>query len=355
MPKRELKRQGGADNPAYVSFINPFCIIRPDQEEDFTVDLDQINKNTYNHGRLCRIVTALQSPQLTSASLLICADGAIAAPLVPELTSIEDVLDVFNDVMCCLLIGGHLCEAIDSRDIVIGGLHERRAIWPTNLGMSLNAHLHSTIRMRVASTIDTIRLNEPKNVSVSAFQLSYQCGRRVLDKIQHLSPTLLLRGFTELRYGNTVDALSNLWIVVEQLTEMLWAKRFIEIDEVHPSPEIPNRKRSLGKDTRTWSTSVRQEILFQMGVIPSYVYSKIYPARKARNDLVHQGYRPTEAIVSSLFIGVLDLLEIASGVDPSDLRHLDTRVPSEFHKRSEYDLTDWKQAERQLDAPSTSG
>lgn len=355
MPKQNNKHRGGWDSPAYVSFINPFCIIRPDGEDDFTVELEQINQNTYDHGRLCRIVTTLRSPHLDSAALLICADGAIAAPMVPELKSIEDLLDVFNDVMCCLLIGGHLCEAIDSRDVVTGGLHERRAIWPTNLGQSLNAHLHSTIRMKVASTIDTIRLSQPKNVSVSNFQSSYQGGRRVLDKIPHLSPTLLLRGFTELRYGNTVDALSNLWIVVEQLTEMLWANRFIEIDDKHPSPEIPNRRRSLGQDTRTWSTSVRQEMLFQIGVIPSHAYSRIHPARKARNDLVHQGRRPSEEIVSTLFQGVLDLLEIASGIDPMSLRQLDTKTRSDFRKRSEYDLTDWKQTESQQDAPSNGG
>lgn len=349
MSDQKNKHPGTWNSPAYVSFINPFCIIRPDREDDFTVDLEQINGNSYDVWRLCRIVTTLRSPHLDSAALLICADGAIAAPKVPALKSIEDVLDVFNDVMCCLLIGGHLCEAIDLRDVVSGCLYKRRAIWPTDLGQSLNAHLHSTIRMRVASTIDTIRLSQPKNVSVTDFQSSYQGGRKILDKIRHLSPTLLLRGFTELQYGNTVDALSNLWIVVEQITEMLWATRFIDIDEMHPSPEIPNRRRSLGQDSRTWSTSVRQEILFQTGVIPSYAYSRIHPARKARNDLVHQGRRPSEEIVLTLFQGVLDLLEIASGIDPSRLRQLNIKPRSDFRERNQYDLTDWNQAENDQD------
>ncbi len=47
------------------------------------------------------------------------------------------LLDIFNGVLCSLLIGGHLCEAVDSRDIVYGNLHKRQAIWPTDLGQSL--------------------------------------------------------------------------------------------------------------------------------------------------------------------------------------------------------------------------
>lgn len=347
MPQDDDRPRGGWDSPAYVTFINPFCIVRPDDEEDFTVPLEEINRNTYNHGLLCRVVSALPSPLLGSAALLICADGAVAVPSVPELGSVEDVLDVFNDAMCCLLLGGQLCEAVDSRDVVTGNLHECRLIWPTNLGQSLNAHIHSTMRMRVASTIDTIRLSKPKNVAVSDFQTSYQAGRAILDNLQHLSPTLLLRGFTEMRYGNSVDALSNLWIVVEQITEFLWKARFIADPEKHPSPDIQNRLRSLGQDTRTWSTSVRQEMLFQLGVLPSSTYSKIHPARKARNDLVHEGRRPTEVIVTTLFDGVLDLIEIASGLNPDPLRQLEVAARSEFHRRDQYDLTDWNKTTSQ--------
>ena len=342
MTDQNNRPRGDWESPAYVSFITPFCIVRPDNEEDFTVPLDDINQNTYDHGLLCRVVTALPSPLLNTTSLLICADGAIAVPAIPELESINDVLDVINDALCCLLLGGHLCEAIDTRDVVSGNLHECRAIWPTNLGQSLNAHVHSTLRMKVASTMNTIQLSSPKNISVSDFLESYRVGRLILDKIHNLSPTLLLRGFTEMRYGNSVDALSNLWIIVEQLTEFLWTSRFIDDSEKHPDPEIPNRRRSLGKDTRSWSTSIRQEMLYQLGVLPATTYSKIHPARKARNDLVHEGRRPMGGTVEALFDGVLDLIGIASGASPSLLRELEAATRSDFHHRTENDLSDWE-------------
>jgi|GEM_PF-4537115 len=139
MTDQNNRPRGDWESPAYVSFITPFCIVRPDNEEDFTVPLDDINQNTYDHGLLCRVVTALPSPLLNTTSLLICADGAIAVPAIPELESINDVLDVINDALCCLLLGGHLCEAIDTRDVVSGNLHECRAIWPTNLGKTMGS------------------------------------------------------------------------------------------------------------------------------------------------------------------------------------------------------------------------
>lgn len=341
MPEKKTKRKRSWESPAYVSFIHPFCIIRPDDEEDFTVPLNDINQNTYNHAKLCRVVTALPTPQLGATSLIVCADGAIAVPALPALQSIEDVLAILNGAMCSVLLGGQLCDAVDSRDIVMGNLHERRAIWPTDFGESLNAHMHSTMRMRLASTIDTILLADPKNVSVTQFLTTYKTGRAILDKLPNLSPTLLMRGFTEMRYGNGVDALSNLWIVVEQLTNLLWKKHFLDDLGKHPIPGIPNRLRSLEQDTRTWATSVRHEILFQGGVLPPDTYAKIHSARKARNDLVHEGRRPQERIVDTLFAGVLDLIQTASGLNPEQLRGMDLKTRSDFKRRDTFDLTDW--------------
>ena len=57
-----------------------------------------------------------------------------------------------------------------------------------------------TMRMKVASKIDTILLSNPKNVPVSELFERYETGRRILDHLSNVSPTLLLRGFTELRY-----------------------------------------------------------------------------------------------------------------------------------------------------------
>jgi hypothetical protein len=340
-------KQGGWDSPAYVAFIHPFCIIRPDDEEDFTVDLKDINENSYNHGLLCRIVASLSSPALNQASLLVCADGAIAVPAVPELQTLDDVLDILNGVMCCLLFGGQPCEAVDSRDIVHGNLHERRAIWPTDLGQSLNAHSHSTMRMKVASTIDTICLSNPTNVPVSEFFQRYETGRSILGHLSNVSPTLLLRGVTELQYLNLVDSLSNFWIVVEQLTELLWAREFLASPDNHPDPAIPNRKKALSQDSRTWSTSVRQEMLFQKGILPSATYTKLHPARKARNDLVHAGRRPAHGTVRDLFSAVLDLICIASGSDPIALRNMTIRDRDVFHPRKEYDLLEWNETTSQ--------
>jgi hypothetical protein len=344
MSKQPNTHRGSGKSQAFVTFLNPFCIIRPDKEPNYAVPLDEINNNTYNHGQLCRIVASIPVPQLKGTPLLICADGAIAAPITSILQTRDDLLDTLNSVMCSLLLGGHLCEAIDTRDIVCGSLLEDYAVWPTDLGGSLNARLHILIRMRIASNLDRIRLVDPKNIPVSRFFQQYRTGNDLLTKLPNVSPTLLLRGVTEMRYHNLTDALSNLWIVVEQLTELLWQDVFLARNENHPIPDIPNRRRSLDEDTRTWSMSVKHELLFQKKIISAAVYAKIHPARKARNDLVHKGLRPNADLVENLFSGILDLVHSATGSDPSDLRAVDMRIQDVTRSQRGCDLKAWNNA-----------
>jgi hypothetical protein len=50
------KEQKLFSNHAWVAYISPFQLIVPDGEEPLKVDLNEINSNTYNYGRLCQIV-----------------------------------------------------------------------------------------------------------------------------------------------------------------------------------------------------------------------------------------------------------------------------------------------------------
>lgn len=287
-------------NPAWVAYLSPFTLIIPDDEEPLKVDLEEINTNTYDHGKLCRIVTKL-SIQKFSFELLVCCDGALAIPKTGKFSGKERAVDFFNTLLCKLLIGGIFCEAIDRRDVVSGRLHDKKFIWPVDFGQSASTHLHSKLRMRLAGNIDSIILSDPKFIRVSEFHKLINTGDSVLTKIPNLTPKFLIRGITEIKYKNWDLVLSNLWITVEQLIDFLWNYHFLKNDNFHPSDAIDGRKSSFKDDNRTWSTSVKQEILFQAKVIDEEIIYYLFPARKARNKLVHEGKSVSEVVANGLY------------------------------------------------------
>ena len=61
------------------------------------------------------------------------------------------------------------------------------------------------------------------------------------------------------------------------------------------------------------STSVKQEILYQTGIISKEIYSNLYSVRKARNKLVHEGKMVSEEDATDLYNATNKLLQIATG------------------------------------------
>ena len=299
-------------NVAWVSYISPFKLIVPDNENPLEVTLDEINSNTYNHGQLCRIVGMLPIPNLLNYKLLVCYDGALAIPSVDNFRNRENAVELFNALLCQLLLGGVFCEAVDKRDIVWGLLHEKRLLWPVDLGESASSLLHSKLRMRLAGNIDSIILNNPSYIKYSDFVEAINTGSLILKKIYNLTPTYLIRGATEIKYKNWELALSSLWITIEQLTEYLWKELFIKNSDLQPKNPIPNRIKSLREDHRTWSISVKQEILFQANIISQDLFLKLYPVRQARNGLVHNGDNIEENIAISAYEVVAELIMLCS-------------------------------------------
>lgn len=314
---------------AWVTYLIPFQVIRPDQAPPYSVSLDQINTNTYQHGVLSEVVITIPEPQFEQLPLLVCFDGGLALPVIAPYDRIENAINRFNRVLCALLLDGIEVEAIDSRHVVSGSLYQSTHVWPVNDGQSLDVHLHAAMRTRVASSFDSILLHKPKNILVSELLQAYQSGNTILDAIPNLSPTFLLRGHTELKYKNWSDALASLWIAVEQLTDHLWEHTFLK-DPKRQLSTIPKRFKSLREDSRTWSLVVRQEILWQMGVLPSQTYELLFPSRQARNNLIHEGAPPDSETVRGLYEAVLQLIEIIGRTGSLGIRKIevDKEIPS---------------------------
>src|SRR5205814_2165744 len=107
-----------------------------------------------------------------------------------------------------------------------------------------------------------------------------------------LSPEFLLKGVSGIARRDWGVALSNLWITIEQLTEVLWQR-----DVLRPMQSDENRiagRSDQLKDTRTWTAANRHELLHLKGIVSDTALRHLYHARKARNDLSHRGTHPTE-------------------------------------------------------------
>ncbi len=288
MEKEKYTWEDRNNNPCWVVFLHPFTFVVPNDENPWEVNLEDINNISYSNGNLIRIVTKFEIDNSDLCGL-ICYDGAIAIPKSPKFKTKELALNYFSLFFAKLILSNFYVEGIDHKDIVNGWLSENWSIWPTELGNSSISNLHSKIRMLNASNMDTISLANPRIISVEELLSNLKIGEEILNEIPNLNPKFLIRGLTEFRYKNWDLVLSNLWITIEQLVDFIWNNKFLKNSKLQPKIDIPNRLKTLKEDSRTYSASVKQEILYQTNYIDEETLKLLSRTRKIRNKLVHEG------------------------------------------------------------------
>lgn len=289
-------------DPAWHCFLTPYTWVLK-EEEDFSVSLEQINANTYAGSKLAEPVAALT---IAGATALVSRDGAVALPMEGDLAEQHCAVELMNRVFCALLIGGIHAESVAHNDALVGCLGEDRRLFiyaPTK---------HGRFRHMDASISERISLLHPRIIRVAQLQEALAYGVRVFDGIQNLSPFFLLHGYTALLHRNFSDALGSLWITVEQLTSFLWENKFLADEGKHPKG-MQARLQSLKQDNRTWSISVKHEMLWQLKLLSDEGYARLGAARKQRNNLLHEGRTPDLPSVTNLWSAVCELLATASG------------------------------------------
>src|SRR6202011_1939766 len=115
---------------------------------------------------------------------------------------------------------------------------------------------HHHVRLKNATALDAIALLEPPSVAVNELSEAMAAGRRLMEVVPELSGEFLLKGVTALTRHDSGAALSNLWIVVEQVSSNLWKQKVSTPSQSGPS--IPGRADQLA-DFRTWTTATQHE------------------------------------------------------------------------------------------------
>lgn len=295
----------------WVTYISPMRLVEREGEK-ITISLYEINNCTYDQALLCRIVGSLHLIyKNTDIKLDVCGDGALAIKCDSAAFTSNDLLLLYNDFLCKLLIGGIYVEAVNMRNLTTGSLHENNMLWPVNFGESLSSNMHARVRMKLANNMESIFLDGACSNSKSIKELAsaFIVGGKTLEPISNLSTYYLISGITEMMHKSWSSSVSNLWIVIEQLTDFLWIHFFLT--DSAKDPGIPARIKSLQQDNRTFCAAVKQEILYQVGIISKETYSCIYSVRKARNKLVHEGTLITEDDAVRVYNAVNSLLQIS--------------------------------------------
>ncbi|MGA9703393.1 hypothetical protein [Pseudomonas sp.] len=303
-------------NPAWVAHLHPYTAVHRDQNSGLEITLDQINENSYDGARLAHVVASLPLGTPSGIPALISYDGGIAIPQCEDFPTRADGINKLNELLCSFLLGGIHAEIISSEALVAGFLKDEATLFAGAPG------LHSQLRSNMASIIDRLEpLMYPRVLMTAEIQAAYGQGQRVIAEIQNLSPFFLLNGYSAMVYRNTSDALNNLWIAVEQITEYLWVQKYLK-DKATFSAAVASVHAKLKKERRLDTISAKHELLNLSNIISSTCFNVLEKSRRKRNDLAHEGIVPSSEVVGDLWRVIPDLLEESSGVRSLGIRKL---------------------------------
>ena len=269
--------------------------------------MEDIGTLSWDYVALHRIIGGIDVGLPNPFYLVVARDGALFLPPIEGLRSDQEVVKFYNRCLAALLIGGIYCEAINADGLDFGSIIDWKYIRSHGRGFAAPNTFHFAIRYKYASPIQASQLVKPRTVQFEELKNAMTLGIDVLNRIPSLGGEFLLRGTTGLSRRDWGAALSNFWIVVEQLLENLWKKRVIE-----PTIKVDSRKerRAQLDDTRTWTASARIELLNQKGIISNDQMIYISQSRKARNGLSHDGTHPTEGDCKSAYRSVCSLMSL---------------------------------------------
>ena len=290
--------------PIIIGNCKPFRIIERDTD-NWQPTLKQINSKEYDYVKLSRMSTFLDIG-IRPFSLGIGFDGSLILPAIQDFTNKENALEKFNETLGILLLGGIYSESVQPDNISYGTLFHDGYIKIHGGSSGLVAGFHKAIRNKFVGEMDVIKLFNPQSIKIEELEKSYKNGREIFDKIEGLSPSLLLDGTSHFVRNQWAESLIFLWTSIEQLINQIWKVEIIdkEIDDL-----IEGRKSFL-KDFRTWTTSTRIETLFQKEYIPIEVYKFLNSARKVRNDFIHNGKQLNKEKVENGLIGLFKLISL---------------------------------------------
>ncbi|MBG7619363.1 hypothetical protein I5R65_07795 [Herbaspirillum sp. AP02] len=296
-------------DPAWAVFLGaPYTLVVPSEMQLPHFSISSLIEKGMSKEDLAKVVCVLPTLPGFEFNAIVTHDGAIAIQRNNFATQSPKIIDYFNRVLCAILIGGQHTVLVDRKDLVGGQLAENTD----------NLHVFNPVpnvllrHYQLDLLVQMQWLQNCRFISVKDLLGAYQLGAHVISAIPTFSPHFLLHGYTSMIFGNFSEALGSFWISVEQITSYMWEKFCVSKDGFHPQQLRKSRQKSMTEDNRTWSTSIKQEMLWQKSIFSETAFVYLNGARKARNDLVHSGKHPARETVINLWQALIELLELSS-------------------------------------------
>lgn len=291
--------------PVITGNFSPLRLVMRDQDV-WDPSIDDINRKTYDYVKLHRLSTFIDIG-IAPFSMAVCFDGTFALPAIEKYRTRESALETFNRVLAEILLGGVYVEAMAPDDLCLGRLTYDGYCRSYSASEGSVARFHSALRTKHVSILEVMKIFQPQTISVERLQEVVAAGRTKLSAIGPVSPETLLYGSTFYARHQWAEALIHLWTSAEQIIEILWRDQIVNGRHVTGLPK-KSRKQFL-QDTRTWTSSARIELLFQLRLLPDETCAHLDRARKARNEFVHTGKKPSRGAVEA---GLIALFQLAS-------------------------------------------
>ncbi|WP_128916083.1 hypothetical protein [Bradyrhizobium nanningense] len=275
-----------------VAYLQPFRIVESDDAaQPWNVTIEEVNRQTWDYVKLHEIAGAIDVGLDNPYNLVVSRDGALALPPLSHLRSDQAAVEFFNRCLAGLLLGGVYCEAISVDSLDTGSIIDWKYLRSYRTGQASSNRFHELIRYQQASSMEAIELMYPRTVRFSQLASAMKVGLSVLSCVARLRGDLLLKGVTGIARRDWNSGLSNLWIVIEQIVSHVWDQRIVGQAVIDGAPKS---RRDQLSDNRTWTVAVKLEVLHQSGFLDAAALQDLSVARKARNDLAHEGQTPSE-------------------------------------------------------------
>lgn len=291
MDKQSSSDESPRENslPVVTGNYAPFRLVMR-EEDAWAPSLEDISSKTYDYVKLHR--SSMGVPVgIEPFSMLVCFDGTFVLPAIETFRKKENALELFNRVLAEILLGGIYVDAMSPDDLGLGSVTFDGYCRMRGGSRGNISSLHSNLRTTYAGIWDSMILLHPRTILVNELQETIIRGRSRMKSIGPLSPDTLLYGSTFYTHHQWAESLIHLWTTAEQIIGMMWREHLINGRTVNGLAK-KNRKQFL-EDTRTWTSSARIEVLFQKEILPDSTCVQLDVARKARNEFVHTGKRPS--------------------------------------------------------------
>jgi hypothetical protein len=224
-------------------------------------------------------------------------DHLLSSHLENQLKFEQSVCDCFTQLICELSLLGEYKQPITPAYLGIGKRRDNLLITESTGGAP--SMFLDRVFGPVIHTMDKNYFYE----SMNTISEVYDEAKKLLftTKLKIVSaklPLFIASAFSEYSQHQLEESLIDAWVACEQLINHYW-KIFINMS-------TNKERRERLKDERTYSSSVKLEVLYSSRIFQEDLYNSLQIARKHRNNLIHD--------IKIDYYAVMDTFEALRGI-----------------------------------------